>query len=389
MDKSKTRHPIETFMYIKYLFLLIAIAPSCLYGQSDSIRTISFSADFRFRAEQDWDSRKSDGTLRKERSRLRYRLRAGFTYRHNQWASAGARLRTGHQARQQDSQLTLGEGLHEFGPLPFALEKAYFKAETRHLEFWAGKNSWPFQKQNELFWSDNVYPEGVYLGTPFGKINELVSDMEAGIGHFILNTAGRSFADDSYMQTAQVNATFHEKLRIFPAWYIFRNIPDIPDGKGSYLIDYSIFHIGAGYRALPAGPLAVAFDFYYNTEDYAKHDSVPSELDDQVQGWSAGIGYGKLEAAGDWMFQATYASMERYAAVDFMAQNDWARWDYSSKGSPDGRLTNMRGIELLAGLQLDEGIRLKLKFYTVEQIIVTGLSRENGSRIRLDLDISF
>ena len=70
-----------------------------------------------------------------------------------------------------------------------------------------------------------------------------------------------------------------------------------------------------------------------------------------------------------------------------MAQNDWARWDYSSYGSPDGRLTNFNGIELVAGFMVDKKVSLKMKYYLVEQLIPYGTAKETGSRIRLDLDV--
>ena len=70
-----------------------------------------------------------------------------------------------------------------------------------------------------------------------------------------------------------------------------------------------------------------------------------------------------------------------------MSQNDWARWDYSYFGSPDGRLTNFNGIELVAGFMIDKKISLKMKYYLVEQIIPYGVTKETGSRIRLDLDV--
>jgi len=45
-----------------FIFLLL-LSPALLVAQKDSTRTkLSFSGDFRFRVEQDWNSRKSDGT---------------------------------------------------------------------------------------------------------------------------------------------------------------------------------------------------------------------------------------------------------------------------------------------------------------------------------------
>ena len=89
------------------------------------------------------------------------------------------------------------------------------------------------------------------------------------------------------------------------------------------------------------------------------------------------------------MFSTSYTKLQKFSAVDFLAQNDWARWDYSSSGSPDGRLTNFNGIELVAGYKISGKISLKMKYYFVEQLIPLTSNKENGSRIRLDLDVKF
>lgn len=73
-----------------------------LSAQNSVLSNIKFSGDFRFRVEQDWNSRKSDGTYRDDRSRLRYRARIGVGYKFNDWANVGVRVRTGDPKKQQD-----------------------------------------------------------------------------------------------------------------------------------------------------------------------------------------------------------------------------------------------------------------------------------------------
>ena len=139
-----------------------------LVAQKDSTRTkLSFTGDFRFRVEQDWNSRKPDGTYRDDRTRLRYRARFGVSYDYKDWMSIGIRLRTGDPKKQQDPHLTLGDGFKEFSTLPIALEKVYANFSHKWFSAWIGKNTFPFEKQNELFWSDNVFPEGISLRGKF------------------------------------------------------------------------------------------------------------------------------------------------------------------------------------------------------------------------------
>lgn len=99
------------------------------------------------------------------------------------------------------------------------------------------------------------------------------------------------------------------------------------------------------------------------------------------------LGYGSLKKKGDYFLKASYARLEQYAIVDIMAQNDWARWDYTAFGAPDGRLSNYQGMELVASFQLDKKTSLTVKYYLVEQLVAYGKMLETGSRIRFDLDI--
>jgi hypothetical protein len=362
-----------------------------LYGQPDSIGSkLEFSGDARFRLEQDWNSRRSDGSFRTDRTRARYRLRVGVIYRHNQWISAGIRLRTGEPGKQQDPQLTFGDGFSEFATLPVGFEKIYFEMQHSGFTFWIGKNIFPFRKQNELFWSDNVYPEGILIGKKFAMESGLFRSIDIRGGHFILRHGGSSLDDDSYFQGIQIQTAFGEAgPEIFPSFYRFSRIDDIPDGGGSYTLDYSIFHVGANIPLLRSPNLKLEVDFYQNFQSYDNHNSIPASLKDQKAGLVTALAIGDLHTKGNWMVKVTWTYLERYAAVDFMTQNDWARWDYSSSGSSDSRLTNFRGLEILSGYAIDRNITLKVRYFHVDQLVAYGASKENGDRIRLDLDIGF
>ena len=87
------------------------------------------------------------------------------------------------------------------------------------------------------------------------------------------------------------------------------------------------------------------------------------------------------------MFKLIYASLQRFSIVDYMAQNDWARWDYSSNNSPDGRLSNFQGIEITTGYSISDKMNIIAKYYFVEQLVPYGQSLENGQRFRIDLNM--
>ena len=377
---------MKKLIYILVLFIF----PININAQIDSLKSrLSFNADFRFRIEQDWDSKKSDGSYRDDRTRLRYRLRAGAVYK-AKWYEVSFRIRTGNPIKQQDPQLTLGDGNKEFGTLPIGIEKAYFQGEWNTFIFWVGKNSFPFEKNNELFWSDNVFPEGVSIENNFNIRSNIIDNLYIKAGHYIISTSNKSFDQDSYFEGFQISSSFFEKkITIFPSLYLFKNIPNIPDGNDTFSLNYSIAHLGTKYRILNKFPLNIELDYYKNLQDYSNNNSISNNLKEQKSGIVIGLKYGNLLNKGDWLFTTSFAKLQKFSAVDFLAQNDWARWDYSSSESPDGRLTNFSGIELVAGYKIDKKISLKLKYYFIEQIIPLEITKENGSRIRLDLDVKF
>ena len=371
--------------------LLFLLFPLAGLAQNDTLpKKLEFTGDFRFRVEPDWDSRKSDGSFRDDRTRLRYRLRFGANYRFNSWASMGVRIRTGLAKKQQDPQLTLGDSFNEGATLPIGLEKAYAQFEFDWFSGWLGKNTFPFEKQNELFWSDNVYPDGVAANGLWPISTSWIDTFGVNTGYFIITFNNGPLSDDSYFQGIQLVSTHADKrVTLFPGFYYFNALPDIPDGNGTFTIDYSILHLGGRFEIWKDPNIGAEIDFYQNLQDYDRNDSIALNLQDQRQGLVASLRIGQLKKKKDWKARVTYMRLERFSAVDYIAQNDWARWDYSSQGSLDGRLTNYKGLELMAGYMISDHIKVNTRYFIVEQLIPYGPFTETGQRIRFDVDIGF
>jgi len=372
------------------IFLILFIFNLSNAQEKDKENSLSFNGDFRFRVEQDWNSRKSDGTYREDRSRLRYRARFGVNYQYNDWASFGIRLRTGYREKQQDPHLTIGDGFSEFSTVPIGFEKLFFRAQYKWLDTWIGKNTYPFEKQNELFWSDNIYPDGIFASAMFRFDSGFIQTLKFSTGHFIFRSYGSSFNKDVYFQGAQILTThWKNRIRIFPSYYYFNKMPNIPDGNETYTLNYRIFHLGMNLLVFEKPKITFSVDLYQNIEDLQKNKSVPIELSDQTKGIVTSLSLGKLSDKNDFTVQVCYTYLERFAAVDYLAQNDWARWDYSSQGSPDGRLTNFKGAELMAGYAIGKKFTIIMRYFMVDQLIPYGVAKETGNRIRLDLNIGF
>lgn len=379
---------IDRYMKKSIGFLVCLFFACMMHAQLDSIFSrIEQEGDFRFRIEQDWNSRRSDGTFRTNRTRLRYRLRTGLKYSQD-WYSFGFRIRTGDLRKQQDPQLTLGTAFEEFGTLPLGFEKVYFKGNIKQFSFWLGKYDFSFERNNELFWSDNVYPEGVYGSYVFPIRNDVVQSVAINAGHYIIGASGAGFDADEYVQGIQAHMKLlNERLELFPSFYRFRNIDYIPDNVFTPSLDYSIFHVGSRVTLLPKSAFKFELDWYYNVEDYASDVNIPDALKNEKTGFVAGLKWGETKKKNDYFFSLTYAYLERFSALDYMAQNDWARWDYSDFNSPDGRLTNMNGFEFVAAYAINKNAKLVMKVYQVNQLVRMGAFEENGSRVRLDLDV--
>ncbi|MEM7163323.1 MAG: putative porin [Bacteroidota bacterium] len=358
--------------------LCIFLLPCCLFGQNDSIEDrLLINADFRFRIEQDWNSQRSDGTYRDDRSRARIRARLGLTYmaKHEK---LGFRMRTGNPKKQQDPQITLGNSENELEGLPVSIERAFYAFEKGEWYFWLGKNDFSFYKNNELFWSDNVFPEGLFISYTKGKIN-------LSAGHFIIQSSNQDFGLDAFLSAFQVGYAMNDRFKLNPGLYYFNKMAHIPDGNETFQLNYAIAHLN-GFFQFKKAPLKLKFDVYRNLIDYTNNDQIQQAFAKEVNALAFGLAYKELESPKDWRLELTYTYLEQYANVNYFAQNDWARWDYSAFDSPDGRLSNLKGLELVGSYQLREKTSLTVKYYIVEDIIRNGPFQETGSRIRLDLD---
>lgn len=379
----------KTHLYL-VLFIILLPFKVLLSQEEPKQKKLKFSADAKFRFEQDWDSRKSDGTLRDDRFRIRFRVRAGLNYSPNDWASFGVRFRTGYAEKQQDPNLTIGDGYHEFESVPIGMDKLYFRVNLKSIDGWLGRNTFPFEKQNELFWSDHVAIDGMYLSSKHEIPADWIDEIAYSGGIFTMLNSYGTFDDDSFIGIVQVTSYhLNKRLRVFPTFYFFNDMPDIPDGNETTRFDYKIVHLGAKALIFDQPKVSLGIDIYQNLQNYSNNQLIPDALKGQKTGIIFNALYGSLSKKGDLAFGLDLTYLERYAAVDFIAQNDWVRWDYSNQGSRDGRLTNYKGISLMTGYRISKMLQIKVRYFTVEQLIPYGPSLENGNRIRFDIDFKW
>ena len=361
---------------IKYLSFGILLIFCNLKSYSQEIKSdLKFIGDFRFRAELDRDSRKMDGSYRDDRDRLRYRLRAGFQYTLNKSFQFGARIRTGNAKNQQSPHITIGK---EFHSDDFSIDLAYLKIKSNN-GYWAnlGKQNMSFWRQNGLLWNNDVNPEGVSFGKSFSFNNN--SKISPVMGYFITGSRGGKFSEDSNIIIAQLKLDSKlgdENFIVASGIIKGSKLPDTPDDTGTFFLDYSIW---SSSFQIKLNDFLLGFDYILNLKNYDLNENILSTYKDQKNGYTGSLKY-NLEK---FQIGYTYAHIEKYAVIDYFAQDDWLRWGNSNMT----RTSNFKGHEISAKYNLNNNFNIVFRAFLVEGIKTTSTNLETGTRVRLDLNI--
>jgi ABC-type phosphate transport system substrate-binding protein len=352
-------------------------------------KSLQLYGDFRFRGELDWSSRRPDGTFRTDRTRLRYRLRFGFAYALNDHISFGARFRTGDPKDQQSPHVTLGS---EFETPSIKLDKAYVKGNHGNFWWWGGKNTFPFWKQNELWWDDDVNPEGVALGTSI-KLSDNVR-LKPTAGYFVIYSRGGKLSDDPSMLAGQLALDIglgRMGLTVASGYYGFNDIPTQSDDQGTHAINYQLINSGIKIAMNIKVPVTLGIDMMTNLEDYSTDSLISaSGLANDKTGWVFSAQIGKLQKKGNVLLGYYYSYIQKYSVVDFFAQDDWVRWSFTN--STGTRSSNFNGHEFRLGYAFGSGFTVISRVYLVDGINKghrEDTTTETGNRFRIDLNIKF
>ena len=168
---------------------------------------------------------------------------------------------------------------------------------------------------------------------------------------------------------------------------------------------YSIWTNQVAYTFKEIRNLTFKVDYYYNLKNYKKnpvsnmiYDSNgnnsfadPMQYDNatapnftkQNQGIVASIATGNLSIPKNIWLEVSYLYMEKYAAMDYFAQYDYARWTS----------TNIKGPEFSAGYRINKFLQTKMRYFVTQEIKgLDGINpdyRRAANRFRFDLNINF
>jgi hypothetical protein len=351
------------------------------------IERFSASADFRVRAETDWDSQDAAGVAREDRTRLRVRARVGLRFDATPHWRFEARVRSGAEGSQQSPHLTILDfDRNDTGDLAFTFDRYIVRGQRGGLYGWAGRNVLPFWKQNELLFDDDVTMTGAAGGW----------EHKAGPGNLALSagyftppvgmrkSSGTMFgAQAAYQpQLAGIGWAFALGTYSFDAHAGDPDAAALQQGNGGR--DYRIVHAAAQARRTVGGaPLALGVDVLHNARDYNAFDPDPVTAANahERDGYAVQASYGSLGKAGQWLAGYTWAHIETLAVNNSYAQDDWVRWGSDTQT----RASNMKGHEVRFGWAFDGSRNILARLYLVEAIT----SREDGKRFRFDYNWTF
>ncbi len=326
------------------------------------------TGDFRARLEADFDSQRSGGSERADRTRARFRLRLQAGYQANDRFSFGLRLRSGSDFSHQSPHVTvLDFDDNDTGDVHFNFDKWYARFEDDKGWLWAGRNSLPFWKQNELFWDDDVTPAGLAFGYKSG-------DFQLNGGYFSLPVGMQQFSGN--LTLAQVVYSGESFTVAGGIWDIDAN-PDDADSaallRGNGSRDYQVWLASIQAKT---GKLTFGVDYAHNGESYSGEAN-----EDEIDVYVGSIKYGGVKGKGDWQAAWYYAHVEALAVSSSYAQDDWVRWG----SAVETRATDMEGHELRLVYGTGKGQDLTFRLYVAEAIT----NDEDGNRFRIDYNYKF
>ena len=346
---------------------------------------LSYYGDLRLRFEADYDSRRPDGTMRNDRNRGRVRFRFGLNYEFDSQWKAGVRVRTGSHRSQQSPHLTFVTDDGPTDDLEFVVDKYFLAYQDDDWNIWVGRNAFPFWKQHELFWDDDVTPTGVAASSTHQWAG---GDLTGTVGGFYLPDGGHEVHQPMVAgQTKFTKSCGNIELTVAPGFFYFfaESEPSRYLLNGNGMRDYAIGSFQTRLSSDVNGlPVTLGADLYKNFEDYSVGEGdpfiTPANKDDDF-GYVLSAQVGSIAEQGDWLFAYYYAYIETFAVNSSYSEDDWMRWG----NGPQTRSSDFKGHEIRFAYALRDNLNIMARWYSTESIN----TREDGKRFRVDLNWKF
>ncbi|MEM9822573.1 MAG: hypothetical protein AAF985_15940, partial [Bacteroidota bacterium] len=253
---------------------------------------------------------------------------------------------------------------------------------------------------NELFWDDDVTPEGVAIGGLWVANGISIQPRAA---YFITNTGNGDFDPkdptngmiDGYMLGGQLELGFHikqSKITLASSYYGLQGINNVPTTDFFYngerfKLNYSFLVSGLKIEWPTKLPITIGLDHFINLENY---EEIPDTLihpvyKDQNVGFVISAEIGKLDGKGDWLCGYYFTRKEEYSVVSYYTEDDWIRLGNINRN----RNTNYMGHEFRVAYAFDSRFDVVVRTYFVEGLVTPDIAKESGSRFRIDFNMKF
>ncbi len=353
----------------------------------------------------------------------RYNFYLNIDVKFNEMFALHSRIRTGHK---QYSFVTFGGQTQErFGIM---LDQFYLDVKKGNYRSKIGRQGaiWNNQKGAQF---DIPTHDGITIGANYDLGNNLNFDIEgAYYDEYYRNNT--SLEEHGNMYGYELNLKRDGEKTSFglhQGWIFANHLPtryqnnaDDTSGvkyhDGDLASDYSIFTSGGILTFKNLKNLTFQADYYHNfknydnnpisdlifdangvntfdgatytdtsgtTQDVVYDDSTAPDFTDQKNGFVGTVSIGGMSKPKDWYLGVSYLYMEKYAAMDYFAQYDYARWASS----------NIKGPEFKAGYRINKFMKMQGRLFLTEEI--KGLQgadpnyTRSGNRFRLDLNFNF
>ena len=369
-----------------HLLLFFSLFPGATRAEITLNEVYKFKifSDFRLRYENDWDSENASGVPREDRERLRIRARLGAEIEPIPSITLGARLRTGAKDSQQSPHVTIIDfNDNPVGDQDAVFDKWYARYARDSFWIWGGRNSFPFWKQNELFWDDDVTPAGIAAGY---NLSKEYGKFSFNGGVFKLPDGAVDF-NGSLAAGQIVYSSAFKNVVLTLAGGVFAidgetGSENLLNGNGAR--DYTLWVGNAQLKFIEAPlPVTLGLDIMHNSEDYSLADPDPFTVKNRNQkdGYVLSLLAGKSKEPGDWLAGYYYAHVETLAVNASYAQDDWMRWGTANQTDA----SNFKGHEFRMGVTLTKRLNILARLYLVDAIT----SVQDGKRFRIDLNYEF
>lgn len=368
------------YLIVGSLILAIGLPiPAVAEVALDKERRFSGYGDLRLRLESDCGATAQQSV--EDRTRARFRARTGMKYQPDNWLTIDTRIRTGSDQSHQSPHVTIIDfDGNRRGDADVVLDKWYAQAKRNDLWAWAGRNSFPFWSQDEIFWDDDT----TLLGVAGGGTRRVphVGTFSASAGYFLRPAGMRHFsgtltAAEVIYQKSVADILFN----IGSGAFFFgagsgQNALRLSNGDGTR--DYTISITNArGEWKMGDIPVYAELDWLTNLERYSPSDPDPFTAANHAQkdGYVISLVAGDTAAQGHWLASYYYAYIETFAVNASYAQDEWWRFEAS----------DFKGHQFNVGYAVKDSVNILTRLYFVESIT----TRQRSNRFRVDMNYSF